>query len=168
MPYRFLYSKGSKLRRDEVTCERANTLPHALTFIYAREEYMPITVGGETILIVEDDADMLELMYIFLTRHGYKVITAIDGQDGVSKFKEDAGSIKLVVTDMMMPRMNGKQMYDEIRQITPDMKALFNSGYTGTIIEEQGGLGANAEFMEKPLQPAVLLKMVREMLDRPL
>ena len=64
--------------------------------------------------------------------------------------------------------MNGKQMYDEIRRIKPDMKALFSSGYSAKIIEQQGDIGANAEFIAKPHQPALLLKMVREMLDRPL
>ena len=66
-----------------------------------------------------------------------------------------------------MSRTNGKQMYDEIRQIKPDMKALFFSGYSAKIVEQQGDRGANAEFMAKPIQNFQLLKMVREMLDRP-
>ncbi len=88
--------------------------------------------------------------------------------DGVDRFKSDADSIKLIITDLIMPRMNGKQMYDEIRQIKPVMKALFCSGYSAKNIEQLGDLGVNAEFMAKPIQNFLLLKMVREMLDRPL
>ena len=124
--------------------------------------------GTETLMVVEDDADIREFMQQFLAMHGYTVLVATDGEDAVSTFRADADNIKLVITDLIMPRMNGKQMYDEIRFIKPDMKALFSSGYSTKSIEQQGDIGANAEFMAKPLHPALLLKMVREMLDRPL
>jgi len=123
--------------------------------------------GNETIMIVEDNADLREVMHKFLAIQGYKVIVATDGLDALDKFKANQDSIKLIVTDMIMPRMSGKIMYDEIRQIKPDMKALFSSGYSAKIIEDQGKLGVNADFMAKPIQPDILLKTVREMLDRP-
>ena len=124
--------------------------------------------GTETLMVVEDDADVREFLQQYLSMSGYKVLTAADGEDALRTFKADADGIGLVITDLIMPRMNGKQMFDEIRRIRPDMKALFSSGYSAKIIEQQGDLGANAEFMTKPLQPALLVKMVREMLDRPL
>jgi CheY-like chemotaxis protein len=67
---------------------------------------------------------------------------------------------------MILPRKSGKQAYDEIRQIKPDAMALFSSGYSDKIIQQQGELGDYAEFLSKPVQPAALLKKVREMLDR--
>lgn len=94
-------------------------------------------------------------------------MAAVDGQDVLNKFKVDAGYYKLIVTDLIMPRMSGKQVYDEIRQIKPDMKALFCSGYSAKIIGEQGEIGANAEFMVKSILLAVLLEMACKLLDRP-
>ena len=147
-------------------------LPLSLPGIKASAENMDTALekysGTETILVVEDDADIREFMQQFLAMHDYTVLTATDGEDALRTFKADADGIGLVITDLIMPRMNGKQMFDEIRRIRPDMKALFSSGYSAKIIEQQGDLGANAEFMTKPLQPALLVKMVREMLDRPL
>ena len=147
-------------------------LPLTLPVIEAPAENIDTALekysGTETILVVEDDADILEFMQQFLAMHDYKVLTATDGEEAVSTFRADADNIKLVITDLIMPRMNGKQMYDEIKRIKPDMKALFSSGYSAKIIEQQGDIGANAEFIAKPHQPALLLKMVREMLDRPL
>ena len=68
--------------------------------------------------------------------------------------------------DMIMPNMSGKIAYDEIRQIKPKTKALFNSGYSTNIIQQQGDLGKNAEFISKPVQSAEFMKKVREMLER--
>jgi len=84
----------------------------------------------------------------------------------VDKFRDNADIIKLVIMDMIMPRKSGKLAYDEIRQIKPDARALFSSGYSAQIIKQQGELGENADFIPKPVQPVELLKKVREMLDR--
>ena len=123
-------------------------------------------VGSETILIADDSTEIREVLNKALTMLGYEVICAVDGQDAVEKFNENADSIKLVIMDMIMPNKSGKAAYDEIRQIKPEAKALFSSGYSANIIQQQGELGNNAEFISKPLQPAVLLKKVREILDR--
>ncbi len=123
------------------------------------------SAGSETILIAEDNADVMEFTNKMLTRLGYQVICAVDGQDAVDKFKENADKIQLIIMDMIMPNKSGKAAYDEIRQIKPETKALFSSGYSASIIQQQGELGKNAEFMSKPVQPAELLKKVRGMLD---
>ena len=122
--------------------------------------------GTETILIAEDDDSLREFSYKMLTRLGYKVILAVDGQDAVDKFRDNADAIQLIIMDMIMPKKSGKVAYDEIKQIRPDAMALFSSGYSAKIVQEQGELGINAEFISKPLQPAELMKKVREMLDR--
>ena len=124
------------------------------------------SVGTETILIAEDSADIRDFMEKALTMLGYQVICAVDGQDAVEKFKEHADSIDLVIMDMIMPNKSGKAAYEEIKQIKPEAKALFSSGHSASTIQQQGELGKNVEFISKPLQPAVLLKKVREILER--
>ena len=105
-------------------------------------------------------------MKISLARLGYQVICAVDGQDAVDKFKENADTIRLLIMDMIMPNKSGKVAFDEIRLIKPETKAIFSSGYSASIIQQQGELGKNAAFISKPVQPAELMKKVREMLDR--
>jgi len=124
------------------------------------------SAGTETILIVEDDAALLEYMRNVLAKHGYRVICAVDGQDAVDKFRDNADSIKLIIMDMIMPNKSGKAAYDEIKQIRPDARALFSSGYSANIIPQQGELGENAMFISKPVKPAELMAKVREMLNR--
>jgi polar amino acid transport system substrate-binding protein len=122
--------------------------------------------GSETILIAEDNADLLEFMRKILVKLGYQVIIAVDGQEAVEKFRENADSIHLIIMDMIMPNKSGKVAYDEIKQMKPDVMALFSSGYSAKIVKEQGELGKNAEFISKPVQPVEFMKKVREMLDR--
>jgi DNA-binding response OmpR family regulator len=94
------------------------------------------------------------------------LIVAVDGQDAVDKFRDNSDTIQLVVIDMVMPHKSGKQAYREMIQIKPSIRALFNSGYSTKIKELRDELAGSAEFIPKPVQPAVLLKKVREMLDR--
>jgi len=122
--------------------------------------------GRETILIAEDNPDLLQFMNKALTKLGYQVICAVDGQDAVEKFQENADKIQLIIMDMIMPKKSGKAAYEEIKQIRPEAKALFSSGYSASLIQQQGELGINAEFVSKPVEPQHLFKMVREMLDR--
>lgn len=122
--------------------------------------------GSETILVAEDSADVREFMNKVLTKLGYRVILAGDGQDAVDRFRENADEIRLIIMDMVMPNKSGKAAYDEILQIKPDTMALFSSGHSANIIQQQGELGSNADFMAKPVKPDELIKKVREMLDR--
>ncbi|MEI6305936.1 MAG: PAS domain S-box protein [Deltaproteobacteria bacterium] len=124
-----------------------------------------IAAGSETILVVEDEPELRKFMGKLLLKIGYRVIFAVDGQDAVDKFRENSDAIDLIIMDMIMPNKSGKAAYDEIRQIRPDAKALFSSGYSAKIVQEQGELGEHAEFMSKPVQSAKLLKKVREMLE---
>jgi PAS domain S-box-containing protein len=135
------------------------------TASYAGADAGVETLGGtETILIAEDNADLREFMRIVLSKLGYRIIVAVDGQDAVDKFKKYSQEIDLIIMDMIMPYKSGKVAYDEIKQIRPGVKALFSSGYSARIIQQQGELGEHAEFISKPVQPALLLKKVREML----
>jgi PAS domain S-box-containing protein len=121
--------------------------------------------GHETILLAEDDADVRDLMVSVLTRFGYRVIQAVDGEDAVEKFAAHRGSIAMVVMDMIMPKKNGKAAYDEICLLSPRVKILYSSGYTADFIKDRGVCGKEVELIMKPVQPMELLRKVRAMLD---
>lgn len=122
--------------------------------------------GNETILIAEDSPDLREFLHKVLTKLGYRVILAEDGQVAVDRFRENADQIRLIIMDMIMPNKSGKAAYGEILQIRPDTMALFSSGHSANIIQQQGELGPNADFIAKPVNPEMLVKKIREMLDR--
>jgi len=122
--------------------------------------------GTETILVAEDDATLRKLSDSVLKEFGYTVILAEDGEDAIEKFKQNSDSIKLLVLDMIMPRKNGKEAYEAIKKINPDIKVLFASGYTADIMHKKGILDEGLEFVMKPLSPMDLLRKVREILDR--
>lgn len=116
--------------------------------------------GTETILIAEDDASVRGLIKQILEGVGYKVIEAVDGEDAVVKFKENKEKIHLLLFDMIMPKKNGKDAYEDIKGIRHDIKAVFTSGYAADIIGIEGGF----EFISKPVSPNELLRKVREVL----
>lgn len=129
-------------------------------------EAQPPRGGTETILLAEDDEEVRNITRTFFEEFGYKVISAKDGVDAINKFTENRDNIKLAILDVIMPRKNGKEVYDRIISEKPNMKVLFVSGYTADIINEKGLLHEGLEFMSKPVSPAALLKKVREVLDK--
>ena len=92
--------------------------------------------GAVTILVAEDDITLRKLFSTVLQTSGYKVILAKDGEDAIRKFTENKDKIQLVMLDMIMPKKSGKEVYDSIRELRPDMKTLFTSGYTADRIEK--------------------------------
>jgi PAS domain S-box-containing protein len=125
-------------------------------------------VGGtETILVVDDDKMLRELAEKVLNQFGYTVITASNGSEAVDKFNEFMETIELVVMDVIMPSMNGKEAMDRIRKISPSCKVIFISGYTADIIHARGLFDENLEFVSKPFNPLKFLKVVRKVLDQP-
>ena len=123
------------------------------------------TGGNETILVAEDEDDVRELVEKVLTKFGYQVILAIDGQDAVEKFEANRDMIKLILMDMIMPRKSGKEAYNEIRRLQPSAKVLYSSGYALDFIRSRGELEEGTDLLMKPVQPIELLRKVREMLD---
>ena len=121
--------------------------------------------GTETILVVEDDPAVRDVVEMTLRNFNYNVICAEDGQDAVEKFTANGNIISLVLMDIIMPRMNGKVAADEIRRIQPGMKILFTSGYTADIIRSRGELEEGEEIVQKPVDPLDLLAKMRQILD---
>ena len=122
--------------------------------------------GTEVILLAEDDAGVRMLMKEVLEKFGYTIIEAIDGEDAVKKFKENKDRIQLLILDVIMPKKNGKQVYDEIMELKPDAKVIFSSGYTANIIQKKGILEEGINFILKPVSPQELLRKVREVLNK--
>ncbi|HAK61191.1 MAG TPA: hypothetical protein DCO77_12565 [Nitrospiraceae bacterium] len=127
----------------------------------------PGPIGGtETILVAEDDAGVRKLTKVVLEEFGYTVIEAEDGEAALRKFDEHADRISFLLLDVIMPKKNGKEVFEKIRAIRPDIKALFTSGYTANIIHRKGILDEGLHFISKPIAPKVLLEKVRSILDR--
>jgi PAS domain S-box-containing protein len=124
-----------------------------------------LSKGTETILLVEDDASTRELISIILNNEGYTVIEAVDGKDAVKKFVENRETIQLLLSDLIMPRMNGKEAYDEMKAWRPELKAVFVSGYAPDDIRQKMSLDSGAALISKPITPYTLLKKVRSLLD---
>ena len=124
-----------------------------------------LSKGTETILLAEDDESVRSLIGIVLKQEGYTVIEAVDGVDAVNKFMENSEKIDLLITDLIMPTMNGKEAYDEMKIRRPDLKAIFASGYAPDAIRQKMSLDSDVELIPKPIMPYALLKIVRSLLD---
>ncbi|MEW6067567.1 MAG: PAS domain-containing protein [Nitrospirota bacterium] len=130
------------------------------------QELFLITGGTETILVAEDDAQVRELTKNLLGGFGYNVLEAVDGEDTLRVFNENKDKVDLLILDVVMPKMNGKEVYDEIRKIRPDIQAIFMSGYSADIIHKKGILDEGLEFILKPITPHVFLRKIRETLNK--
>ena len=125
-------------------------------------------VGTETILLVEDDEAVRRLGHRVLTARGYQVLVARDGQEALRIVQSHTQPIDLLLSDVVMPRMSGRELADTLRQRRPNARVLFLSGYTETAIEHRGVLAAGSAFLQKPFTPNVLARRVRELLDAPI
>jgi two-component system, cell cycle sensor histidine kinase and response regulator CckA len=122
--------------------------------------------GSETILVVEDNPDVRGLVTEILQEHGYTTLEAADGEDAIRIFTENHDKIDLVIIDVVLPKKNGREVYEEIVKANPRVKTLFTSGHTDDIILEKGIEDGSFEFIAKPLLPDDLLLRVRKVLDR--
>lgn len=122
--------------------------------------------GTETILLAEDEAEVREITKSILEEYGYKVIEAVNGEDTIEKFMENKDKIQLVILDVVMPKKQGKEVYERIRSEEPDIKVIFTSGYSSDIIRKREIIEEGFDFISKPSEPKELLKKVREVLDR--
>jgi PAS domain S-box-containing protein len=120
---------------------------------------------GETVLVVEDEPALREVTRRILTRNGYNVITAANGPEAFDVAREYAGDIHMLVTDVVMPHMLGKEVAERIRLIKPGIAVLFMSGYARPVLASQGRLDPNVVLVEKPFSEADLMTKAGQVLD---
>ena len=121
---------------------------------------------GETILVVEDEPALLEMTARLLERRGYTVLAAPSTGEALRLAREHAGEIHLLLTDVLMPEMNGRDLARQVVVLRPKVRSLFMSGYAETIIAEHGVLVAAGSFLQKPFTAHALAVTVRQVLDR--
>ena len=121
--------------------------------------------GTETILVVEDEPALRELIQTVLRDNGFTVLAAPSPAEALSISRGHAKAIQLLLTDVVLPEMNGSEMAKELKRERPELKVLFMSGYASHFVMHQEALDAETRFLEKPFHPRMLLKRVREILD---
>jgi CheY-like chemotaxis protein len=125
---------------------------------------MDLPRGTESILIVEDDPAVRKLANSVLSRCGYQVREAVNAIEALDRIERHP-PFALVITDVVMPQMSGKELYNELVKRIPNVQVLFISGYTDDALAHHGVLDDGLSFLEKPFSPARLAQKVRSMLD---
>ncbi len=127
----------------------------------------PVRVhGAETILLVEDDEQVRELARSMLARQGYRIIAAAGGAEAISLMDGYDGTVDLLLTDVVMPEMSGKDLLDHLAATHPDLRVLYMSGYSDDVIAHRGVIDEGVNFIQKPFAVQALAARVREVLDQ--
>ena len=121
--------------------------------------------GTETILLVEDEVPLRQMLQETLTNAGYHVLEANDGTDAIRKWEKQADSIDLLLTDVVMPLVNGRQLARHVTSVAPQMRVIYMSGYADDVIAYHGILDEATTLVQKPFSPSALLLKLREVLD---
>jgi len=124
--------------------------------------------GSETILLVEDQEAVRSFAVAALQQCGYGIIEASDGEEAIVAAGKCSGEIHLLLTDVVLPGMNGHELSEVLKAFRPNLKVLFTSGYTADVIGDRGVLGPDMALLRKPFSPDELAAKVREVLDAPL
>lgn len=130
-------------------------------------EVAPTGRGGETLLVVEDDPDVRAYVTEVLAELNYNVAAAADGTEALRLLETTGTPVDLLLTDVVLPGMNGRQLADAIRKLHPKIKVLFMTGYSRNAIVHQGRLDPGVDLIQKPLTQAALAGKIRAMLDEP-
>jgi PAS domain S-box-containing protein len=144
-----------------------------ITFPVTEERAVPVqenvsyhrVPAGETVLVVEDEQALREVTHRIFSRGGYHVITAANGAEAVALAHDYDGEIHLVLTDVVMPNMLGKEVVERIREIRPGVEVLYMSGYAQPVLASQGRLDPGVNLIEKPFSAAALIDMAGQILD---
>ena len=121
--------------------------------------------GSETVLIVEDDDSLRKFSQRTLQHHGYRILEAENGEDALRVSEAYDGTIDLLITDVVMPKMGGKETAERLQSLYPHMKVLYMSGYTDNAIVHHGVLKPGLNFIEKPFTLKGLAHIVKEILN---
>src|SRR6185369_15021356 len=133
----------------------------AETPVFAGGDY----AGNETVLVVEDEPQVRSLMRRTLAGRGYDVLEASHGVEALELANEHRGPIHLLLTDVVMPHLSGKDLAERLRGTRPDIRVLFVSGHSDEAIERHGVLAPESAFLQKPVAPDALARTVRDILD---
>ena len=125
---------------------------------------IPISLG-ETVLLVEDDGSILKLGKRILEELGYKVLSTTSPSEAIKLAEEHADEISLLITDVVMPEMNGRELSEHLQNLYPNLKIIFMSGYTASVIAQRGVLDDGVSFISKPFSKKDMAVKVREVLD---
>jgi len=159
-----VYSEPGRGTTFRIYLPRIRKAPETVEPEEARE---PLPRGSETILLVEDEAGVRTLAKTILQIQGYTVLDAAQGKDAFLLSGQHEGLIHLMVTDMVMPEMSGREVADRLKPLRPNMKVLFMSGFTDKALVHNGELDPGIAFLQKPFTPQTLARKVREVLDSP-
>lgn len=132
----------------------------------AVQDQQPPPSGTETVIICEDDSAVRDLTAQLLEDAGYSVLASQSAADALQLAARHSGPVHLLITDVIMPDMNGRKLSDALAAIRPTVRTLFVSGYTANVIAHHGVLEEHVEFLEKPYSRRQLLQRVRDVLDR--
>jgi PAS domain S-box-containing protein len=133
----------------------------------AEVDRAPTASGSETILVVEDQNAVRAFTKAVLEQYGYHVIEASGGEEAIDAAKRHSGRIHLLLTDVVLPGMNGKELSEQLKVLLPGLKVLFTSGYTADVIAHRGVLNRGVEFLHKPFNSEALVGKVQGILDGP-
>jgi two-component system, cell cycle sensor histidine kinase and response regulator CckA len=122
--------------------------------------------GHETVLVVEDSQSLRDLIHELLTERGYRVLTVTQGEEALALIREGKHPVDLVLTDLVMPKLGGADLVKRLREIHPDLRVVYMSGYTDGAISRQGVLDEGTILLEKPFAADKLARTVRRALDR--
>ena len=133
----------------------------------APEAQPAVRAGTETILLVEDELGVRQLVYEMLQRLGYQILAASGGAEAITLFEQHLGSIDLLMTDVIMPQMSGRELAQRLKLLQPSLKVLYTSGYTDDMLAHHGVLESTVFLLQKPFSPDELAKKLRQVLDAP-
>jgi signal transduction histidine kinase/CheY-like chemotaxis protein len=168
--YGILAQAGGQI---QIFSEPGSCTTFSITLPVTAQALVPLTAPvlyhrvpkGETVLVVEDEEALRLVTQRIFTRNGYRVITAADGPAALDIVRAHPGDIHLLVTDVVMPRMLGKEVAERMRALKPGIKVLFMSGYARPVLASQGSLEPNVALVEKPFSEAELLSQAGQVLN---
>jgi PAS domain S-box-containing protein len=163
--YIWVHSEVSRGTTFKIYLPRVASTGETATQVAVPVEHRKVEPGRETILLVEDEPNLRYLARQYLEKQGYRVIEAADGAVAVQIAVAHEGVIHLLLTDVIMPGMNGRELAQRISEIRPNVKILYMSGYTENVIGQNGTLDAGVRLLQKPFNLRDLKSVVREVLD---